>query len=424
MTAHTPRILTEAETALIAAFETAGFADAVEARAAAIESLKESGLPTRRVEAFHYTDLRALMAAGYTLAKRPTDEIAQSSGDAFPRLVSDAAVLHFRDGHYFDRGEELPDGVSVVAELPEAPAVTNGAADAVAAINTAFSIGGTTVTVAPNADVARTVGLAHAQTGAADTLGAIRNAIHVGKGAKCSFVDRGVGPNGVRYLFSSHTDLVLEEGADVSFVMSIEEGDAAQRLSRLNVTLHKDAKLNLFLLNAGGKLVRQEIEFDFMGEGADLNIAGINLIGGEAHIDVTSRITHHVPNTTATETFRNVATGRGRGVFQGQINVRQAAQLTDARMACNTLLLSDDCDFSAKPELEIFADDVQCAHGATVADLEKSYLFYLRARGISEVTARRMLVKAFVAEVLENVGDEALAERLEGIIDVWMGQHV
>jgi Fe-S cluster assembly protein SufD len=119
-----------------------------------------------------------------------------------------------------------------------------------------------------------------------------------------------------------------------------------------------------------------------------------------------------------------VATGRGRGVFQGQINVRQAAQLTDARMACNTLLLSDDCDFSAKPELEIFADDVQCAHGATVTDLEESYMFYLMARGISETNARRMLIKAFVAEIVEEIEDEDLVEALEARIDTWMEKHV
>ncbi|MEO1398337.1 MAG: SufD family Fe-S cluster assembly protein, partial [Pseudomonadota bacterium] len=115
---------------------------------------------------------------------------------------------------------------------------------------------------------------------------------------------------------------------------------------------------------------------------------------------------------------------RGRGVFQGQIRVAQPAQLTDARMACNTLLLSDDCDFSAKPELEIFADDVQCAHGATVADLEPSYLFYLRARGIQEDAARRMLVKAFVNEVVEELENETLVEALEGVIDDWMLRHV
>ena len=220
------------------------------------------------------------------------------------------------------------------------------------------------------------------------------------------------------------TDLIVGEGADVTWVIANTEGDAAHRLARLSVKLEKDAKLTLFLLNAGGKLVRQELNFVVAGENSELNISGANLIGGEAHIDVTSAILHEVPHTTATETFRNIATGSGSGVFQGQIRVAQAAQLTDARMACNTLLLSDDCDFSAKPELEIFADDVQCAHGATVSDLEDSYLFYLQARGISETRARQMLVRAFVAEVIEELENEELVEAIERHMDTWMEKHV
>ena len=422
MTAHTPRVLTEGETSLIEAFEASGLTGAD--REAAMASLKETGLPTRRVEAFHYTDLRALLKAGYSVASRPSEEDAKTIGSAFPRLVKDACVLHFRDGHYFDWGEELPNGVSVKAELPAAPKMDGGAADAVAQINTAFADSGVSVDIAEGATVERTVGLAYAHTGAEKTIAATRFAVNAGAGSTSNIAYRAVGRDGVDYLSSSVVDLSIGEGATVTYLLAIEEGDAAQRLAQLNVKLAKEATLNLFILNVGGKLVRQEINFDVEGEGADLNISGINLVGGDAHMDITSRITHHVPNTTATETFRNVATGKGRGVFQGQINVRQPAQLTDARMACNTLLLSDDCDFSAKPELEIFADDVQCAHGATVTDLEESYMFYLMARGISETTARRMLIKAFVAEVFDDMEDEDLVESLDARIDVWMERHV
>ena len=257
-----------------------------------------------------------------------------------------------------------------------------------------------------------------------NTVAAMRTAIVAGPGSSSHLIDRAVGKDGVLYLHSSVVDITIKDKATLTYVLSIEEGDAAQRLAQLNVSIGEGATLNLFILNAGGKLVRQEINFDVVGENSNLNISGVNLVGGEAHIDVTSSITHHVPNTIAEETFRNVATGKGSGVFQGQINVRQAAQLTDARMACNTLLLSDDCSFSAKPELEIFADDVQCAHGATVTDLEESYMFYLMARGISETTARRMLIRAFVAEIVEELEDEMLVEALEKRIDIWMERHV
>ena len=420
MTAHIPRILTEGETALLAAYDTAKPVGHEAARDAAIASLREFGLPTRRIEAFHYTDLRALLRGQYKVAERPSEDEARTIGNGFSRLAEDASVLHFRDGHYFDWGDELPTGISVDAQLP-AP---GEAGDAVAQINTAFAANGASITVETDAQVEKILGIAHDHTGAENTIAAMRTSIVAEAGSTSRLIDRAVGKDGVAYLHSSVVDITIRDNATLNYVLSIEEGDTAQRLAQFNVLIGEGATLNLFILNAGGKLVRQEINFDVVGEGANLNISGVNLVGGEAHINVTSSITHHVPHTNAEETFRNVATGRGSGVFQGQINVRQAAQLTDARMACNTLLLSDDCDFSAKPELEIFADDVQCAHGATVTDLEESYMFYLMARGISETTARRMLIRAFVAEIVEELEDELLIDALEKCIDIWMEQHV
>jgi len=132
---------------------------------------------------------------------------------------------------------------------------------------------------------------------------------------------------------------------------------------------------------------------------------------------------HAVPNTTSRELIRNIVTGRAHGVFQGRINVHQIAQKTDAKMACNTLLLSDDGEFSTKPELEIFADDVACGHGATVTEIDKNHLFYLMARGIDEKTARGLLVKAFLAEVIEELEVEPVVEALERRLDDWFAAH-
>ncbi len=156
---------------------------------------------------------------------------------------------------------------------------------------------------------------------------------------------------------------------------------------------------------------------------AVFTLRGVNLLAGDTHTDVTMVLDHAVPETTSTEIIRNVVTGRARGVFQGRINVAKYAQKTDAKMACNTLLLSDEGEFSTKPELEIFADDVQCGHGATVTEIDHNHLFYLMARGIDEKTARGLLVKAFVAEVIEDLEDEALVEALEAMLDDWFAAH-
>jgi len=176
----------------------------------------------------------------------------------------------------------------------------------------------------------------------------------------------------------------------------------------------------MYVVNAGGKLVRQDIVVDVDGEGSQFTLRGINLLGGDSHTDVTMVLAHNVPDTTSTEIIRNVVFDRAHGVFQGQIRVAPDAQKTDAKMSCNTLLLSDEAEFSAKPELEIFADDVQCGHGATVADISDTHLFYLKSRGISEPKARALLVQAFVQEIVEELEDETLIDAIEAIIQSWL----
>ena len=430
MTSNTQRTLTDAETSLVEAFSTAdwlpGNANIRAVRMAAIQTLKENGLPTRRVEAFHYTDLRARFAKGYTPSKRPNYDMAAHAMLDYERLIP-AIRLPVVNGHYFaDLADDLPEGVSVEPgiQMKAAGAEEESPANAVKNINSAFVSDGIKISFAAGSSVIGNIGIANSYVGEANGMAVTRNTIDVGENASGRIVDRFCGNDGVAYLSSSVVNITLEEGATLDYTLVIEEGDLAQRLARLSVELKDNTTLNLFVLNGGGKLVRQEIHFEVMGEGVNLNISGINLIGGDAHVDVTSVINHHSPSTNSTETFRNVATGRGKGVFQGQINVAQAAQLTDARMACNTLLLSDECEFSAKPELEIFADDVQCAHGATVTDLEESYMFYLMARGISRTKARQMLIKAFVAEIVEELDDETLVDALEARIDAWMENHV
>ncbi len=224
-------------------------------------------------------------------------------------------------------------------------------------------------------------------------------------------------------LVSHVSDITVGQGTELTWIILQQQGAEDTHLGQIRVDLGADAKLKLFVINAGGKLVRQELNIKVTGEGADLTLRGINLLGAETHTDVTMVLGHDVPHTGSTEVIRNVVFDRAKGVFQGMIRVAPDAQKTDAKMACNTLLMSDDAEFSVKPELEIFADDVQCGHGATVADIDHNHLYYLMARGIPENKARAMLVNAFVAEIVEELEDEALVEALEGVISAWLEKH-
>ncbi|RNC95101.1 Fe-S cluster assembly protein SufD [Oceaniradius stylonematis] len=412
--------LTAAETALVAQFghrssHLPGNADTVMARDQAVQAIKAHRLPTRKVEAWHYTDLRRLLNA------MPEWRSDVAAGPADP-LVDNAHRFVLINGQLIERTEIEGCQIEAVADalradvggvILEAPTEAD---DAIGAINTAFVTDGVRLTVAEGADIERPIELQSIHDGGQVHT---RNLVTVGAGAKAAFIDRHMGSD-EDVLASNATELTVREGAEVRWIIVQEQGAAASHLGTFRLTLEKDAKATLFIANYGGRLVRQEVHAAATGEGAELAFRAINMIGEKTHCDVTLELDHLVANTTSTETVRNVVTGKAQGVFQGQIRVARAAQKTDAQMACNTLLLSDESGFATKPELEIFADDVVCAHGATVAEIDEDHLFYLMARGISAKTARGLLIEAFVDEIVEELDDDALIEALEIRIADWL----
>ena len=407
--------LTPAEEALLSAAET--LLEATPQRRRAAETLRERGLPSRKVEAWHYTDLRTRLKEFAGLADTADDGQAWIEAD---RGLVEAARLPVINGRLrASLADDMPQGVTLKSFEGEGGFAD--AADAVAMLNTLIGRGGVDMGVAAGARVEKPVELLHGTISAGAS--AIRHKVAMGEGASATIVERHESADGLAVQSNAVVDLEIADDARLLWVIVQTEGDAATHLAQLNVNLGARAKLTVLVLNAGGALVRREINVDVTGEDADLQIRGVNLIGGETHLDVTTVLLHDVPGSVSTELFRNVATAHGAGIFQGQIRVAQIAQKTDARMACNTLLLSDEAEFSAKPELEIFADDVQCAHGATVADIEDDHLFYLMARGIPQKQARAMLVQAFVEEAFEEVEDEALRDALNARIENWLDRH-
>ncbi|WP_026614030.1 Fe-S cluster assembly protein SufD [Ensifer aridi] len=416
--------MTAAETALVDAYtaqigDLPGDGAVLSLRDMLVDELKTAGLPTRRVESWHYTDLRTLLRAV------PSAD-PSAFADRVDPIVPGSSVLSVRNGQADLKS--VPEGIaarSYTESLIDGSAVAGlavlGADDAIGRINGGLVRGGLEITIAEGAEFQAPIEIQVAQShGQAHT----RFPISFGAGSKATVIERHLSTNAEASFVSSVSDVTLAEGADVIWIIVQQQGPADTHLGQIRFDLGKNAKLHLFVINAGGKLVRQELHGRASGEGADLTLRGINLLGGESHTDVTFTLTHAVPHTTSSEIIRNVIFDRARGVFQGKILVAKDAQKTDAKMACNTLLLSDEADMSAKPELEIFADDVQCGHGATVADIDHTQLFYMLARGIPEKKARAMLVNAFVAEIVEELeDDEALVEALEGVISAWLEKH-
>ena len=186
------------------------------------------------------------------------------------------------------------------------------------------------------------------------------------------------------------------------------------------ITIGAKSRVGLFNMTSGGAVSRFQGFIKFAGEGSELSVNGVNLLKGKQHGDMTMVVDHAVPHCTSRENFRAVIDDRGHSVFQGRIIVRPGAQKTDGKMMTRALLLSDEAEADNKPELEIFADDVTCGHGATSGALDDSLLFYLRARGLPEKDAQALLIQAFVGEAIEEISDEALRELAMATAERWL----
>jgi Fe-S cluster assembly protein SufD len=192
----------------------------------------------------------------------------------------------------------------------------------------------------------------------------------------------------------------------------VQAAGEARRIVTSAVRVGRDASYRAFTLTLGGRLVRNQCDARIDGDGAEVELDAAYLIGGDSHVDTTTRIVHGAEHGTSRQTVKGVLDGHSRGVFQGKVLVEQGAQKTDGYQLSRALLLSRDAEVDVKPELEIYADDVKCSHGATTGRLDEDALFYLRARGIPAAEARALLVEAFVAEAIERVDDETVRDAL------------
>jgi Fe-S cluster assembly protein SufD len=185
----------------------------------------------------------------------------------------------------------------------------------------------------------------------------------------------------------------------------------------------REAVLRDFTLTSGARVNRQNGTVSFTGEKADAKVAGAYLLAGRQHADTQLVIDHQVPKCTSRELFKCVMDENARGIFQGKVIVQRDAQKTDGKQSSHALLLSEAAEFDAKPELEIYADDVVCGHGATSGDIDHNHLFYLRSRGIPEADAKSMLIAAFVAEAFDTIGHEGVRDELSGFAERWLVSH-
>ena len=428
---------TSAETGLSSLFETArkGFAsEQAISREEAFRFFEAAGLPNRRVEAFKYTDLRAAMKEAAPLAEAPSAQAAEAASDSAEGFAGiDAARLTFVNGHLIralSDLDRLPEGVTV-APLNDAMStgdprlrllapVEQARENPIYQLNTAFLADGALISVAAGAKPARPVHLRFIGAGSDAFSTATRVLVELGDGAEFDLLESHEGPDEVTYQPNDALDVRVGREAAFRHARLNREGDAAIALSTISVRLDDDARLETVNLVTGAVLSRHQIYMHVAGANVNAVVNGAAMLGDGQLADSTLLADHAAVGGIGREMFKTVIDGNATGVFQGKIIVRQIAQKTDGKMKSDCLLLTDDGQMMNKPELEIFADDVACGHGATCGAPDEDLLFYLMARGLPKPIAESLLVQAFVGEAIEAVTHEGARAALIGEIEAWL----
>jgi Fe-S cluster assembly protein SufD len=293
--------------------------------------------------------------------------------------------------------------------------------DAMVALNSAMMTDGLVIEIADGTALTQPLHIVHIASSALPVAMFTRSLLKLGKTAGATLVESYIAADGAKS-YQVHDALVLAigDGARLDHVRLVEDSRDAFNISSSVVTLGTRAHFNTFGMTSGAGVSRYQAVIAVAGEHSRVETNGVNLLNGRQHADSTLFLDHAVPNCSSREIFRAVVDDRAHSVFQGRIIVRPKAQKTDAKMMTRALLLSDEAEADNKPELEIFADDVTCGHGATTGALDESLLFYLRARGLSEKEAQALLIQAFVGEAIEQIANDHLREMAIATAQRWL----
>ncbi len=378
-------------------------------RAAAADAFRTHGLPGtargRRAEAWKYTTLQPMAGLSFEADELPFNA---------PATHGEKQVLNFRSGHFLPHLSSSIPGFASFADAPDFGELSWPDRDPMVALNTMLAEDGAVLTV----PAGQNMGLVYlTQFCTGHRSAHPRHMIRLGQGARLTLIDMSVGEG--PHLHNPVTEVHVADGAVLTHVRVQNDGPEAFHMATIYAAIAAGGTYDSFTLNLGTRISRTEIHARLDGPGAMAHVNAAQLLRGLQHGDFTSVVRHAEPKGTSRQTVRNVLDGNSRGVFQGRIEVARGAQGTDGYQMNRALLLSPDAEIDTKPELEIFADDVKCSHGATVGELDAEQLFYLRSRGIPDQEARSILVRAFLAEALDPVTDATARDLLERHVAGW-----
>jgi Fe-S cluster assembly protein SufD len=406
-----------------------------ELRRQALEAYERVGLPHRRIEDWKYTDLRVLMREVLPLAA-PADGAALKRAETRLKgtAIEGASRIVLVDGAYaptlsqvggFDKGVSIRPLREAISDAAlQAQLFSLDTSNPMVALNSALLTDGVVIEVADGTVLSQPLHIVHLAASATASSMFTRSLLRLGKNAAVTLVESYVAADSAK-AYQVHDALVIaiSDNSRLDHVRLVEDANDAVNISSAVVTLGAHAHFNTFGLTSGAAVSRYQANITFAGEGSRVETNGVNLLKGRQHADTTLFMDHAVPHCDSREVFRAVLDDSAHSVFQGRIVVRPNAQKTDAKMMTRALLLSDDAEADNKPELEIFADDVTCGHGATSGALDESLLFYLRARGLPEKEAQALLIQAFVGEAIESITSDTLRAIATVTAERWLRER-
>jgi Fe-S cluster assembly protein SufD len=398
-------------------------------RQAALEAFRRLGLPNQKLESWKFTGLNALERQSWSLPAN--DGTVDAARLAAAGLPVDSYRLVFVNGH-FDAASSRLDGLPTGATLLPLSQAPDALADVLAAagsdravslseLNAALASDGLVLQLADGVMLDKPVEI---MAFGIPALVNLRHLVRLGRNARATLVesyrDGGLAA-GWTNIFAG---IELGTGAVLTHVRLQGEASTACHAALGRVAVGDDARYSHVSVQAGAVMARHELQIEYTGGNAEVDVRGLVLARGTAHLDHTLRLHHATPDCRSNQLFKHVVDDQGHAVFQGLIRVAPHAQKTDAQQLTRTLLLADRAQIDTKPELEILADDVKCSHGASIGDVDAQQLFYMQARGISAGEARRLLLSGFAFEVVEAVPEGALRDHVEGFVEAWLAEGV
>ena len=413
--------------ALVGQFRATGPTWLSEIRQAAIDRFAAVGFPTRRDEDWHFTSVAPIADGDFAPLAEPGGQVRADDLAPYTFGADDWTLLVFVNGKHspsLSSGGAIPQGIQI-SDLAHAPPqvaeryltrLAPSERNAFVALNTAFFADATVIVIAPDAVIERPIHLLYvSDADAAKGLIQPRTLIVAGRHSRATVIESYVAVGDAVYCTNAVTEVEVAAGANLAHYRVQRESGRAFHVGTTEVRQERDSQYHSFSFATGAALSRINV-YDVLAEpGGVATLDGLYMVDGNQHVDHQTRIEHVAPNCGSREIYKGVMDGASHGVFNGKVYVHPEAQKTDGKQTNNNLLLSERAHADTKPQLEIFADDVKCTHGATVGRLDELALFYLKSRGIEPEEARTLLTYAFAADVLERIEHSGVRDGLEAL---------